>query len=307
MTQLEKIEEILREYENGSDVSAEDVLEGIKNVLEDTETYRQQVSVDTPAGKLCAYIDPNEDHPGVVLCMIPEGWNYELDICVAECKGEELLKEGENPKDVSVYNWTDVTSEEWQTKFILKREDIVQYKNDIDINSEIKRIYTEIRQEYLPENIDEIADLDFPKMVMWLNSDIRGLLLDGTVEDTKVFLDMIQTSPCAETILSEYVHFDSIEEDVKIRRDFKTALENVENGSDLSLPLGFGFMNEDIKNLAQLHRDGSDEIKEKIEDLLEDCNFHRECEDFANGNYSQYILSEIKGREDTSEKQEPEL
>ena len=35
MTKNEKIAEIIREWENGSEVSAEKVIEGIKNVLED--------------------------------------------------------------------------------------------------------------------------------------------------------------------------------------------------------------------------------------------------------------------------------
>ena len=39
MTKNEKIAEIIREWENGSDVSAEEVVEGIKNVLED-ETFQ---------------------------------------------------------------------------------------------------------------------------------------------------------------------------------------------------------------------------------------------------------------------------
>lgn len=35
MTKIEKVEEIIREYENGSDISVEDAFKGIENVLDD--------------------------------------------------------------------------------------------------------------------------------------------------------------------------------------------------------------------------------------------------------------------------------
>lgn len=79
--------------------------------------------------------------------------------------------------------------------------------------------------------------------------------------------------------------FDTDEDE--IRADFATALSKVENGSDLSSWLGYGFSDEDISNLAKLHKDGY--FREKIEDLLTDCNFHTECGDFASGNYDKYI------------------
>ena len=124
MTQLEKIHEIIREYENGSDISAEDVLRGIQNVLDNTRDYRQEVRIETPAGTLCAYVGPDTDNPNVGLYLIPDGSNDEIDIAIAECKGEELLEEGENPKNISVYTYSDVTTDEWHDKFVLAREDV---------------------------------------------------------------------------------------------------------------------------------------------------------------------------------------
>ena len=79
--------------------------------------------------------------------------------------------------------------------------------------------------------------------------------------------------------------FDMDEDE--IRMDFATALSKVEKGSDLSSWLGYGFSDEDISNLAKLHKDGY--FREKIEDLLTDCNFHTESADFASGNYDEYI------------------
>lgn len=56
--------------------------------------------------------------------------------------------------------------------------------------------------------------------------------------------------------------------------------------------LDFGFSEEDISELAKLHRDGDDKVRSYIEDLLEDCNFHRECSDFSEQKYAPYIVEE---------------
>ncbi len=74
----------------------------------------------------------------------------------------------------------------------------------------------------------------------------------------------------------------------EIRADFKTAFEHVDNGTELSSILGWGFSTEDIKNLAGIHKNNP-EYREKIEDLLTDCNFHTEADNFQNGNYEEYI------------------
>lgn len=77
--------------------------------------------------------------------------------------------------------------------------------------------------------------------------------------------------------------------DKGVRANFKKYLEEAKKGEDLSTVLHFGFSEEDIKNLAILHRDGQRPIRNKIEDLLTDCNFHTECADIQNGNYDKYI------------------
>lgn len=56
---------------------------------------------------------------------------------------------------------------------------------------------------------------------------------------------------------------------------------------EISYEIEWGFTNDDIEELAKLHRDGYE--RKKIEDLLTDCNFHEECRNFKNGNYDEYI------------------
>lgn len=74
----------------------------------------------------------------------------------------------------------------------------------------------------------------------------------------------------------------------QIRDNFEVALDKVDNGCGLSYPLGWGFSDLDIHNLAVLYLKRED-LQEKICDLLEDCNFHTECGDFYDGNASKWV------------------
>lgn len=75
-----------------------------------------------------------------------------------------------------------------------------------------------------------------------------------------------------------------------IRSDYEAALISVDHGSDLSSLLGYGFSDLDLSELAKLHK--ADVFRDKIEDLLEDCNFHTACRDFSENRYTDYIIGE---------------
>lgn len=77
----------------------------------------------------------------------------------------------------------------------------------------------------------------------------------------------------------------------EIRDDFAKAFDQVENGADLSGQLGFGFSDQDLANLAKLHRD-QPKYRQKIYDLLEDCNFHTANSDFEEGRYDEYLKTD---------------
>ncbi len=51
----------------------------------------------------------------------------------------------------------------------------------------------------------------------------------------------------------------------------------------------FGFSDDDLKELALMHRDGDKDLKSYIEDLLTDCNFHTESGAFKAGMYDDYL------------------
>lgn len=73
-----------------------------------------------------------------------------------------------------------------------------------------------------------------------------------------------------------------------VRKDFKAALSKVEDGYELSEVIHWSLSSADLRNLARLHKDNV--FREKIEELLEDCNFHKEIADFCNGRYEDYLL-----------------
>ena len=80
-------------------------------------------------------------------------------------------------------------------------------------------------------------------------------------------------------------------DEVKVRFDFTTALEQVEEGYELAHYIDWGLSKEDLSNLAIIYRDRED-LQDKILSLMEDCNFHSESRDFYYGNYNDYILNE---------------
>ena len=81
--------------------------------------------------------------------------------------------------------------------------------------------------------------------------------------------------------------FESAQEEAEIRHDFATSLRNCKEGSDLSSQLHWAFSDKDVTELAKLHK--SNKFRRKIEDLLEDCNFHYECGKFAKNEYDEFI------------------
>lgn len=80
----------------------------------------------------------------------------------------------------------------------------------------------------------------------------------------------------------------SIAVNEKVRFDLEKALRKCDRGYELSGRLEYGLSDDELKELAKLHKENPD-LREKIEDLLTDINFHRECADFAKGRYVTYL------------------
>lgn len=61
----------------------------------------------------------------------------------------------------------------------------------------------------------------------------------------------------------------------KIREDWIAQLERVDTGSELSADIEWAFYPQDLMILTCLHKAGL--FRDKIIDLLDDCNFHTEA------------------------------
>lgn len=69
----------------------------------------------------------------------------------------------------------------------------------------------------------------------------------------------------------------------KIRADWEKALDTMSYGA-ISGAIEWGFYPEDLRKLMQLYKAGTH--REKIEDLLTDCNFHSFCDCLSDGDYA---------------------
>ena len=61
--------------------------------------------------------------------------------------------------------------------------------------------------------------------------------------------------------------------------------------AELSNAIDYAFSDKDIAYLAYLHKNSDKTIRRRIEDLLDDCNFHTECSDFQDNKYDCYFTN----------------
>ena len=71
--------------------------------------------------------------------------------------------------------------------------------------------------------------------------------------------------------------------EIEIRGNWVAALSGVKAGDELSGSILYEFTDQDLIVLCYLHECGL--YQEKIEDLLEDCNFHHEADLLSVGSY----------------------
>ena len=147
----------------------------------------------------------------------------------------------------------------------------------------------EIWEKYNPNSTIDATGRTRWNAALWLRSDISTILTqNGDVENTaKEILTIIEESECGREIFSNYINMNDIIEEAVIRLNFASAFRTVREGRQLSSKIGYGLSKKDLSELAKLHK--ANRFRKKIEDLLEDCNFHYECGEFANGRYEEFI------------------
>lgn len=101
-----------------------------------------------------------------------------------------------------------------------------------------------------------------------------------------------------QKITTEAFNLDVIKKELEIVSDWKATLDKVVEGGgefhsieNIFDALEYGLSKNDIKELAIIHKEEAEgcKLRDVIEVLLEELNFHSECSDFASGNYDEYL------------------
>lgn len=151
-----------------------------------------------------------------------------------------------------------------------------QKKQNSIVKSAIRKLWAMLTDE--PDMADYDSDKALGYWIYSLQVDVAYYLLKSSdMEKTEETIRMTirEQAEGSEDWLSKCVDFEKCRRNAEIRKEFAEALRNVREGSELSAPLWYSLSDEDIKNLAKLHKAGR--FRKKIEDLLDDMNFHTEC------------------------------
>ena len=149
-------------------------------------------------------------------------------------------------------------------------------------------IDSNIWKKYCSTDTEETDTAPVQLAIIWLKEDIIHILsnAENSDETEQEILEYIKAREFGNKIINK-LNLADIKEEVTIRRDYATAFRRVRKGRELSHVLRYSFGDNDLKKLAILHK--ARKFRKKIEELLEDCNFHTESADFSEGQYDKYI------------------
>ena len=134
-------------------------------------------------------------------------------------------------------------------------------------------------------------DLNLNQALNVLQVDIAGALERADdMQAARDVIDEIIDHTDNPAVIRQYVSIDAAWRDAEIRRDWASALRAVKHGEDLSHDIDWAFSPRDIKNLAKLHK--ANRFRKKIENLLDDCNFHTEAALMSSHQYDKLLNEE---------------
>lgn len=124
----------------GSDYDA--IGDKLEDLFANWDIFKNEVAIDTPAGKLIAYVRSTPDNPNAGVMFKPKDLDCEADLFYAETKRGELLKETSEEKDdeqtIFMYTYADIYTEDYTNKNKISRDDVVNAFADAfaDIDSD---------------------------------------------------------------------------------------------------------------------------------------------------------------------------
>lgn len=152
----------------------------------------------------------------------------------------------------------------------IERENKEREQNQIN---KIKAAIREFWSLYWKDDDDTEAEKSLntdnylPHLKYWLHVEVIAALKKSKLNDIDRIREIVTGSEAE-------IDFEKCVREAEIRLDLASALRSVKYGTDLSYPLGYCFYKDDLLNMMALHK--SNKFRRKIEDLLEDCNFHTE-------------------------------
>ncbi|HAR80446.1 MAG TPA: hypothetical protein DCR21_06395 [Succinivibrionaceae bacterium] len=162
--------------------------------------------------------------------------------------------------------------------------------NSPENRAELLRLAQKIEKEFLPEN-EDFEGYKYPNELYRLQDSTKYCFrlhrLDlNVIKSVQALFD----SSFLNYELRQQNIIGMAVDDATIRLNWADALQRVTKGYKLSSAIGYGLTGEDIAALAALHK--KNRYRKKIEDLLEDINYHTESEDFSQGRYEKYLISQ---------------
>ncbi len=138
-------------------------------------------------------------------------------------------------------------------------------------------LYGTICQKYyndstIPDNVNDGT------IMLALKSDMEDILTnadsvaDRHAELYRLIIDSASTEDNRKNIIRI---LDNSLYTAEVRRNWPAAFQSVKEGHLLSPKIDYGFLRSDLETLVGLHK--KNKFRKKIEDLLEDCNFHELC------------------------------
>ena len=160
-----------------------------------------------------------------------------------------------------------------------------------DMIKELKRLDINLWKHYKPDDTTEYEIPDDYRTLIYIKDDIETIMMNTPPEQWNHYItDILSESPIYTQLLN-VLELNKIKEIVKIRKNWATALKNVKKGTELSSKIEWRFSDKDLIELATLHK--KNKYRRKIEDLLEDCNFHHECGMLNEQKYEE-LFQELK-------------
>jgi hypothetical protein len=125
-----------------------------------------------------------------------------------------------------------------------------------------------------------IEDIDFAKgnPIIHMEADVEYVLVEAEDAETtgaRIYSTAVKAGATTEILSEVEKMINKGKKSAAIRHDWPAAFRKVKNGYELSGAIGCAFYKDDLRTFIKLHK--ANKFRKKIEDLLEDCNYHSFC------------------------------